>query len=140
MLSKLSSELRLFKKELMEIISFEEIASTALTCKFIVRSRKIHPEEFLLTLLFGFYSKEEPSISKFLRLYNSSVSQENQVKYSSFYERFTKDAVFFMDACLTSFLSKQIGCVNSELKGYIREFRDILIIDNTIEDYYYPVF
>lgn len=116
----------------MELISLEEISSVAVTYKFIIRSRKIRPEEFLLTLLFGFYSKEEPSITKLHRLYNSLVSPENRVVYSSFYERFTEDAVLFMDACLKSLLSKEIGCVNSELKGYIREFQDILIIDNTI--------
>ncbi|MEA2035588.1 MAG: IS4 family transposase [Euryarchaeota archaeon] len=127
-----SSKWRLFKKEMMELISFEEIASAAVTCKFIIRSRKIHPEEFLLTLLFGFYSKEEPSIAKLHRLYNSLVSPENRVVYSSFYERFTEDAEIFTDACLRSRLSKEISCVNSELKGYIRKFQDILIIDNTI--------
>ena len=95
---------------MMELISLEEISSVAVTYKFIIRSRKIRPEEFLLTLLFGFYSKEEPSITKLHRLYNSLVSPENRVVYSSFYERFTEDAVLFMDACLKSLLSKEIGC------------------------------
>ena len=54
-----------FTKILAELVSFKEITRAAVESGFIIRSRKIFPVEFLLTLILGFYSKEEPSISKF---------------------------------------------------------------------------
>ena len=100
--------------------------------RFIIRSRKIFPIEFLLTLIFGFYSKEEPSISKFHRIYNSIVDKEKQVVYSSFYDRFSNEALTFVDKCLENYISHQMNGVNAELKGYLRTFKDVLIKDNTI--------
>jgi len=75
---------------------FEDIACAAVESGFIIRSRKIFPVEFLLTLTFGFYSKEEPSIAKLNRVYNSLVDHENRVVYSSFYERFNEGALKFI--------------------------------------------
>lgn len=122
----------MFTQELANMVSFERIARMAVESGFIIRSRKIFPVEFLLTLTFGFYSKEEPSISKFHRLYNSLVDNENQVVYSSFYERFSKEALKFVEMCLDNYISIQMDCVNSELKGYLQTFKDVLIKDNTI--------
>jgi len=122
----------LFGKELTNAVSFEDIACAAVKSGFIIRSRKIFPVEFLLTLTFGFYSKEEPSIAKLNRLYNSLVDHENRVVYSSFYERFNEGALKFIDTCLENYISKQMECVNSELKGYLQTFKDVLIKDNTI--------
>lgn len=132
MLPKQSTELWQFKKELLEMVFFDEIAHAAVASKFTIRSRKINPVEFLLTLVLGFYSKEEPSLSKYHRLYNSLVNPGNRVVYSSFYERFTADALIFVNECLNNLMLKQIDCVNAELKGYIRRFHDVLIVDNTI--------
>jgi len=121
-----------FREKLSELISFQEIACAAVESGFIIRSRKIFPVEFLLTLIFGFYSKEEPSIKKFLRIYNSLVDKEKKVVYSSFYERFNNEALAFVDKCLENYISKQKTGVNAELKGYLRTFKDVLIKDNTI--------
>ena len=132
MLSKKSTKWRQFNNELIKLLSFDDVTCAALSSKFTIRSRKIDPVEFLLTLVFGFYSKEEPSISKFHRIYNSLANPENRVVYSSFYARFTADALIFVNACLDDIMFKQIGCVNAELKGYIRRFQDVLITDNTI--------
>ena len=114
------------------MLSFDDITDAAVTSKFTKRSRKIHPVEFLLTLVLGFYSKEEPSISKFHRLYNSLANPLNQVVYSSFYDRFTADALIFVHECLNNLMLKQLNCVNANLKGYIQRFQDVLIVDNTI--------
>jgi len=111
-----------FREKLSELISFQEIACAAVESGFIIRSRKIFPVEFLLTLIFGFYSKEEPSIKKFLRIYNSLVDKEKKVVYSSFYERFNNEALAFVDKCLENYISKQKTGVNAELKGYLRTF------------------
>lgn len=132
MASKQSPKWHLFTKELAKTLSFEDIAYAAVDSGFIIRSRKIFPVEFHLTLIFGFYSKEEPSISKFLRLYNSLVDEENRVVYSSFYERFSEDALKFIDMCLDNYILKQMSYVNSELEGYLKTFKDVLIKDNTI--------
>ena len=132
MISNRSTECRSFDKELAKIISFKEIASAAVESEFIIRSRKVFPIEFLLTLIFGFYSKEEPSISKLHRIYNSLVHEENGVVYSSFYDRFSNEALTFVDMCLEKFILKQMHEANSELKGYLRTFHDVLIKDNTI--------
>jgi IS4 transposase len=121
-----------FSEKLVELTSFQEIACAAVESGFIIRSRKIFPIEFLLTLIFGFYSKEEPSISKFLRIYNSLVEKEKRVVYSSFYERFNNEALAFVDKCLDNYISRQKSGVNAELKGYLRTFKDVLIKDNTI--------
>ena len=123
---------RKFAEKLTELISFQEIACAAVDSGFIIRSRKIYPVEFLLTLIFGFYSKEEPSISKFHRIYNSIVNQEKKVVYSSFYDRFSYEALAFVDKCLENYISYQMKGVNTELKGYLRTFNDVLIKDNTI--------
>jgi len=132
MLPKKSTNGRRLKKELAEMLSFDDITHAAVACKFTKRSRKIHPVEFLLTLVLGFYSKEEPSISKFHRLYNSLADPQNRVVYSSFYERFTGDALIFVNECLNNLMLKQSDCVNANLKGYIQRFQDVLIVDNTI--------
>jgi len=116
----------------MKMLSFDDITDAAVTSKFTKRSRKINPVEFLLTLVLGFYSKEEPSISKFHRLYNSLANPLNQVVYSSFYDRFTADALIFVNECLNNLMLKQSNCVNADLKGYIQRFQDVLIVDNTI--------
>ena len=121
-----------FTKILTDLVSFKEIASAAVESGFIIRSRKIYPVEFLLTLILGFYSKEEPSISKFHRLYNSLVDEEKQVVYSSFYDRFSNEALTFVDKCLENLISKQMSSANVDLKGYLKTFKDILIKDNTI--------
>ena len=112
--------------------SFHEIACAAVESGFIIRSRKIFPVEFLLSLIFGFYSKEEPSISKFHRIYNSIVDEEKKVVYSSFYDRFSNEAQIFVDKCLEHYISHQLSNVNAELKGYLRSFNDVKIKDNTI--------
>ncbi|MDX8550687.1 IS4 family transposase [Methanospirillum purgamenti] len=127
-----STNYNLFGEKLTELTSFQEISCAAVESGFIIRSRKIFPVEFLLTLIFGFYSKEEPSISKFLRIYNSLVDKEKKVVYSSFYERFNNEALAFVDKCLENYISRQKGGVNAELKGYLRTFKDVLIKDNTI--------
>lgn len=122
----------LFSKKLAQLVSSQKIASAAVESGFIIRSRKIFPVEFLLTLIFGFYSKEEPSISKFHRIYNSLVDKDKQVVYSSFYDRFNNEALKFVDKILENYISHQITGVNAELKGYLRTFKDVLIKDNTI--------
>jgi len=127
-----STDYRLFTEKLAELVSFQEISHVAVESGFIIRSRKIFPVEFLLTLIFGFYSKEEPSISKFHRIYNSIVDKEKQVVYSSFYDRFSNEALTFVDKCLENYVSHQMDGVNAELKGYLRTFKDVLIKDNTI--------
>jgi putative transposase len=132
MVSDQSANYRLFTEKLGELVSFREISCAAVDSKFIIRSRKIFPVEFLLTLIFGFYSKEEPSISKFHRIYNSLVDKEKQVVYSSFYDRFSNEALTFVDKCLENYISHQMKGVNAELKGYLRTFNDVLINDNTI--------
>lgn len=132
MLSHQSTDYRLFTEKLGELVSFQEIACAAVESGFTIRSRKIFPVEFLLTLIFWFYSKEEPSISKFHRIYNSLVDKEKQVVYSSFYDRFSNEALTFVDKCLENYISHQINGVNAELKGYLRTFKDVLIKDNTI--------
>lgn len=128
----IGTDYRLFTEKLTELISFQEIACAAVESGFIIRSRKIFPIEFLLTLILGFYSKEEPSISKFHRIYNSIVDKGKQVVYSSFYDRFSSEALIFVDKCLENYISRQMSSVNAELKGYLRTFNDILIKDNTI--------
>lgn len=132
MLSLQSTDYRLFTEKITELISFEEISCAAVEAGFFMRSRKIFPVEFLITLILGFYSKEEPSISKFHRIYNFLVDKEKQVVYSSFYDRFSNEALTFVDKCLENYISHQINGVNAELKGYLRTFNDILIKDNTI--------
>lgn len=132
MVSDQSADYRLFTEKLAELVSFQGIACAAVESKFTIRSRKIFPIEFLLTLIFGFYSKEEPSISKFHRIYNSIVDKEKQVVYSSFYDRFSNEALTFVDKCLETYISHQMSGVNAELKGYLRTFKDVLIKDNTI--------
>jgi len=132
MLSDWSSEQGQFTKELANSVPFQQIASAAVESGFIIRSRKIYPIEFILTLIFGFYSKEEPSISKFHRLYNSIVSKDKQVVYSSFYDRFNGAGLVFVEKCLENYILNQMKSVNSELKGYMRIFKDVLIKDNTI--------
>lgn len=127
-----STDTRLFTEKLIELVPFHEIASAAVESRFTIRSRKIYPIEFLLALIFGFYSKEEPSISKFHRIYNSIVDKKNQVVYSSFYDRFSLEALTFVDKCLENYISHQMNGVNAELKGYLRTFTDVLIKDNTI--------
>ena len=127
-----STYYRLFTEKLSELVSFQEISCAAVESRFTIRSRKIFPVEFLLTLIFGFYSKEEPSISKFHRIYNSLVDKEKQVVYSSFYDRFSNEALTFVDKCLENYISHQMNGVNAELKGYLRTFKDVLIKDNTI--------
>jgi IS4 transposase len=129
---KWGSNQSLFDKTLTETVYFEDIAQAAIESEFQIRSRKIFPIEFLFTLIFGFYSKEEPSISKLHRLYNSLVDKEKQVVYSSFYDRFSSEALTFIDKCLENYILDQIDSVNSELKGYLRTFQDVLIKDNTI--------
>jgi len=130
--SKRSANYSLFNKKLANVASFQEIASAAVESGFIIRSRKIFPIEFLFTLIFGFFSKEEPTLSKFHRLYNSLVDEKKQVVYSSFYERFSNEALIFIDKCLENYILKQMDNVNSDLKGYLRTFNDVLIKDNTI--------
>jgi hypothetical protein len=120
------------KRTLAASLSHLEIASATVTCGFIQRSRKISPVEFLLTLIFGFFSKEEPSIAKHHRLYNSLVDDSRKVCYSSFYGRFSADALTFIDTILSTVLVKQMQGASIELKGYLRTFQDILIKDNTI--------
>ena len=132
MVSHQSTDYRLFTEKLAELVSSQEIASVAVESGFLIRSRKIFPVEFLLTLIFGFYSKEEPSISKLHRIYNSLVDKEKQVVYSSFYDRFSNEALTFVDKCLENYISHQMNGVNTELKGYLRTFKDVLIKDNTI--------
>jgi len=132
MRSDQSTDYRLFTEKLAELVSFQEIARAAVESRFTIRSRKIFPVEFLLTLIFGFYSKEEPSISKLHRIYNSIVDKEKQVVYSSFYDRFSNEALAFVDKCLENYISHQMNGVNAELKGYLRTFKDVLIKDNTI--------
>jgi len=73
---KSTFEWHLLKRELAASLSYEEIACAAVTCGFIRRSRRIFPVEFLLTLIFGFFSKEEPSLAKLHRLYNSLVDND----------------------------------------------------------------
>ncbi len=126
------TDYRIFTEKLTELISFQEIDCAAVESGFIIRSRKIFPIEFLLTLILGFYSKEEPSISKFHGIYNSIVDKKKQVVYSSFYDRFSSEALIFVDKCLENYISRQMNNVNAELKGYLRTFNDILIKDNTI--------
>ena len=116
MVSLQGTDYRLFTEKLVELVSFQEIACAAVDSEFIIRSRKIFPVEFLLTLIFGFYSKEEPSISKFLRIYNSIVDEEKQVVYSSFYARFSNETLTFVDKCLDNYISHQMKGVNAELK------------------------
>lgn len=72
-----------------------------------MRSRKIFPVEFLITLILGDYSKEEPSISNFHRIYNSLVDKEKQVVYSSFYDRFSNEALTFIDKCLETLMNRK---------------------------------
>ena len=115
--SKRSANYSLFNKKLANVASFQEIASAAVESGFIIRSRKIFPIEFLFTLIFGFFSKEEPTLSKFHRLYNSLVDEKKQVVYSSFYERFSNEALIFIDKCLENYILKQMNGVNSDLKG-----------------------
>lgn len=43
------------------------------------------------------YSKEEPSIYKFHRIYKYIVDKEKQVVYSSFHDRFINEALTFVD-------------------------------------------
>ena len=132
MVSDQSTDYRLFTERLAELVPSQEISCAAVESRFIIRSRKIFPIEFLLTLIFGFYSKEEPSISKFHRIYNSIVDKEKQVVYSSFYDRFSNEGLAFVDKCLENYISHQMSGVNAELKGYLRTFKDVLIKDNTI--------
>jgi putative transposase len=127
-----SDNYRLFSEKLAELVSFQEISRAAVESGFIIRSRKIFPVEFLLTLIFGFYSKEEPSISKFHRIYNSIIDKEKRVVYSSFYDRFSNETLIFVEKCLENYISYQNRGANAELKGYLRTFNDILIKDNTI--------
>ena len=130
--SNQSTFYRLLSEKLAKLVSFQKIASVAVESGFIIRSRKIYPVEFILTLIFGFYSKEEPSISKFHRIYNSLVDNDKQVVYSSFYDRFNNEALEFVDKILETYISYQITGINAELKGYLRTFKDVLIKDNTI--------
>jgi hypothetical protein len=132
MASDQSPDYRLFTEKLAELVPFQEIACAAVASRFTIRSRKIFPIEFLLALVFGFYSKEEPSISKFHRIYNSIIDKEKQVVYSSFYDRFSNEALIFIDKCLENYISHKMNGVNAELKGYLRTFKDVLIKDNTI--------
>jgi hypothetical protein len=71
-------------------------------------------------LVLGFYSKEEPCISKFHIVYNFIVEREKQVVFSSFYDRFSSVALIFVNMCLENYISRQINLVNAELKGYLR--------------------
>jgi len=100
--------------------------------RFTIQSRKIFSAEFILTLIFGFYSKEKPSISKFHRIYNSIVDTEKQVVYSSFYDKFSNEALTFVDKCLENYISHQMNGINAELKGNLQTFNDLQIKDNTI--------
>jgi len=45
----------LFNEKLAAIDSFQEIASAAVESEFIIRSRKIFPVKFILTLIFVFF-------------------------------------------------------------------------------------
>ncbi len=100
MLPKQSMEWRQFKKDLLEMVSFDDLAHAAVASKCTIRSRKINPVEFLLTLSLGFYI--------------SLVNPGNRVVYSSFYERFTASALIFVNECLTNLMLKKIDCVNAE--------------------------
>lgn len=110
----------------------KDLACAAIENGFMIRARKIFPTEFLMTLIFGFYSKEEPTITTYHRLYRSLVGEDKKVVYSSFYDRFNENTLKFVDACLNDLIDKHSYGTNAQLKGYLQTFKDVLIKDNTI--------
>lgn len=97
---------------------------------FLERLMKMHPCDFLLTLVSGIYSQEDPTIARHHRFYNSLVPKN--VVYESFYDKFSEECVDFVQACVSQTMERMLSNRHVELIGYLRKFNDLLIQDNSI--------
>jgi IS4 transposase len=116
--------------ELERLFPPDKVREIARETKFVERERILEPVFFLWTLILGFGVRLERTLSNLRRLY--MAWSKSEVCASAWYDRFTPEAVRFLQSCAVLGISQMAGETQRKLADKLRRFLDLLIVDNTI--------
>jgi putative transposase len=105
----------------------EELARKA---RFVERERKIHPYEFLITLVLGFGIRLQRTLSSLRNNYYDLTKID--FSESAWHDRFNKNLIHFLKDCVALAMTQMANEVNRTLSPKLDRFKDILIQDSTV--------
>jgi IS4 transposase len=108
----------------------ELLRDLAKTSGLIKRERKIDPVVMFWVLTLGFGVKLQRSLASLKRQYERM--RKTTMSESSWYERFTPELVRFLKLCVIHGLEELAKEPGRQLPEKLKDFKDILIDDNTV--------
>ena len=118
-----------FRSPLVNMFSQKMLKDTARETGAVVRERKISIVDFFWTLVLGFGSGKERTISGMRRMYQQCSGKK--VEESSFYNRFNAGLVVFLKK-LTAHAIQTLSGVDRSLSGRLSVFSDLILTDATV--------
>ena len=117
------------RSRLKGLISSQLLWRQARRSGFVKRRRKIDPVQFFWTLVLGFGTGKERQIAGMRRAYQASSGA--RLVPSSFYDRFTPSLVMYLKGVL-EYLMERVSTPSHGLRGILKGFKDLLIVDTTV--------
>ena len=96
---------------------------------FLRRQRKIHPVPFFWTLVLGFGTGAERSVSALRRVFEQASGV--LVVPSAFYGRFNGRLVKFLKAAISRGF-EQFAAAASDVHERLKRFEDVMLVDSTL--------
>lgn len=118
-----------FRSPLVKMFSSKMIRSTAKETGAVVRERKICIVDFFWTLVLGFGTGKERTISGMRRMYEQCSGKK--VEESSFYNRFNAGLVKLLKQLSAQSIAGLCG-TGRALQGQLSAFSDLVLTDSTI--------
>jgi IS4 transposase len=117
-------------KAIETLLPPDKVEELSRDAHFVERERKVHPYEFLITLVLGFGIRLQRTLSSLRNDYHDLTKID--FSESAWHDRFDKNLILFLKSCIELAMTQMGGEVNRTLSSKLERFKDIMIQDSTV--------